>query len=258
MVPLVRAMRIESVRSSLRSLSVSLDVSDRTALETRYSFAPTAEGLASIAPPPAPTKFAVLQPNAGPGTTPEVVLLMGIQGAGKSELVAAYEQAGYARLNRDQLGGKLDDLVPRLVQLLVSGQKRVVLDNTYPTRISRAAVIAAANAHGVPVRCRHLQTPLPRPRVDVVLRMIAKYGRPLSPEEMKTYGKTDPNLPPPAAMSRWTSSFECGVLMRDSPLSIRFRCVPIRSVSHGKGPASRRRRDLAQDPQRRAVSAPSG
>ena len=61
---------------------------------------------------------------------------MGIQGAGKSQMVAEYVASGYARLNRDILGGKLDDLVPRLLQLLATGQKRVILDNTYSTRLS--------------------------------------------------------------------------------------------------------------------------
>ena len=34
--------------------------------------------------------------------------------------------------------GKLEDLIPRLKSLLDAGQSRVVLDNTYPTRISRS------------------------------------------------------------------------------------------------------------------------
>ena len=86
--------------------------------------------------------------------------MMGIQGAGKSSEVAKYIERGYARLNRDLLGGDLDGLVPKLAELLSSGQRRVVLDNTYATRVSRYALIRAAHAHGVPVRCRHMATPI--------------------------------------------------------------------------------------------------
>ncbi|MFO0866415.1 MAG: HAD-IIIA family hydrolase [Gemmataceae bacterium] len=137
-----------------------------------------------------------------------MVLLMGIQGAGKSRLVAAYVEKGYARLNRDILGGKLEDLIPKLKSLLASGQNRVVLDNTYPTRISRSPVIAAAHAFGVPVRCRNLMTPITEARVNIALRMIEKYGRPLGPEEMRSLAKTDPNLPPPMALGKWVNSYE--------------------------------------------------
>ena len=207
-VPLVGATRIASVRSSMRAVGISLDISDRTALAMRYSFEPEADALTAIAPSPASGRLPALPANQGPGSDPEVVLLMGIQGAGKSELVASYVEKGYVRLNRDQLGGKLDDLVPRLAQHLAEGQKRVVLDNTYPTRLSRAPVIATAHAHDVPARCRFLQTPVTEARINIVMRMLSKYGMPLGPEEMKMFRKADPNLPPPMALARWVGCFE--------------------------------------------------
>jgi HAD superfamily hydrolase (TIGR01662 family) len=207
-VPLFGATRIESVRSSARALEIVLDVSDRTALDLFLPFEPTREALAAIAPPADPRTLPQLAPDRGPGDTPEVVILMGIQGAGKSQMVAHYVEKGYTRLNRDTEGGRLDDLVPRLSDLLAAGQKRVVMDNTYPSRISRASIVAAAHAHGVPVRCRHLRTPLAQARINVVLRLLDKYDRLLGPDEMKSFGKTDPNLPPPVALVRWVESFE--------------------------------------------------
>jgi HAD superfamily hydrolase (TIGR01662 family) len=207
-VPLVGATRVESVRSSLAALDLTFDTSDRTALDLLYPFAPEPGALAAFAPSAAPERLPILEPNRGPATEPEVVLLMGIQGAGKSQLVGDYVDAGYVRLNRDLIGGRLDDLVPRLAEHLAAGQTRVVLDNTYPTRTSRAPVIAAARARGVPVRCRFLDTPLAEARINIVLRMVEKYGRPLGPDEMKVLAKTDPNLPPPAAVARWVASFE--------------------------------------------------
>jgi HAD superfamily hydrolase (TIGR01662 family) len=207
-MPLVGATRVESLRSSLAAIDLAFDVSDRTALDLWYPFAPGSDAVTTLAPPVAPATLRTLTPNQGPGHEPEVVLLMGVQGAGKSELVGEYVEAGYARLNRDTVGGRLDDLVPRLAEHLAAGQTRVVLDNTYPTRSSRAPAIAAAHARGVPVRCRFLDTPLAEARINIVLRMLEKYGRPLGPDEMKALGKTDPNLPPPAAVARWVASFE--------------------------------------------------
>lgn len=223
-VALIGATRIESVRSCLRAVGIPLDVSDRAALGIRFSFAAAADAVAANARLFAKKETLARQagesdvgaspsltPRAGapaPISGPDVVILMGIQGSGKSRLVADFVAAGYARLNRDLLGGKLDDLAPRLLQLLMAGQKRVVLDNTYPTRLSRAPVVAAAYSQGVPVRCIHLQIPLPEAHANIVLRNLEKYGRLLGPEEMKAFGKSDPTLPPPLALARWVSTFE--------------------------------------------------
>ena len=207
-VPLIGATKMQSIRSCMNALQIPFDVSDRTAISLKYPFEPDETAQQALTPPTAPVDLRTLEENNGPSDSPEVVLLMGIQGAGKSELVEAYVDHGYARLNRDLIGGKLDDLVPMLREHLQGGKQRVVLDNTYPTRLSRAPVIAAAHACGVPVRCRHLNTPLHEAHINVVLRMLAKYGMPLGPEEMKTFRKTDPTLPPPAAMARWAASYE--------------------------------------------------
>jgi histidinol-phosphate phosphatase family protein len=155
-----------------------------------------------------PAGLRKLAPGEGPGDEPEVVVMMGVQGAGKSSEVARYLSRGYARLNRDQLGGDLDGLIPKLGELLSSGQRRVVLDNTYATRVSRYAVVRMSHAHGVPVRCRFLATPIDEAYANVVLRILDRYGRLLGPEELKELGKEDPNLPPPQAMARWAASFE--------------------------------------------------
>jgi HAD superfamily hydrolase (TIGR01662 family) len=222
-VPLIGATRIESVRSCLAALNVKLDVSDRAALGIRFSFAADAEAAAANTRLFARGKgqeargenssheaqpVESLPSTPAPRPSPDVVILMGIQGAGKSQMVADFVNAGYARLNRDLLGGKLDDLVPRLLHLLSAGQNRVILDNTYPTRMSRAPVVAAAYAQDVPVRCVHLQIPLPEAHVNIVLRNLEKYGRLLGPEDLKVLVKSDPTLPPPLALAKWMSTFE--------------------------------------------------
>lgn len=207
-IPLFGATRRASVEASLRALKVPFDDRDRAELGTKISFAPTPEALAATAPPVMPPGLRALVPGEGPGEAPEVVVMMGVQGAGKSSEVARYVERGYARLNRDLLGGGLDDLVPKLASLLASGQTRVVLDNTYATRASRYALIRTAHAHGVPVRCRFLATPIDEAYANVVLRILERYGKLLGPEELKELAKDDPNLPPPQAMARWAASFE--------------------------------------------------
>jgi histidinol-phosphate phosphatase family protein len=207
-IPVVGATRRESVESSLRALRVPFDARDRAELESRITFTPTPEALAATAPPVTPPGLRALASGEGPGDDPEVVVVMGVQGAGKSSEVDRYLARGYARLNRDQLGGDLDGLVAKLHELLASGQRRVVLDNTYATRASRYAVIRKAHAHGVPVRCRFLATPIDEAYTNVVLRILDRYGKLLGPEELKDLSREDPNLPPPAAMARWAASFE--------------------------------------------------
>lgn len=207
-IPLFGATKRASVESSLRALRVPFDERDRADLASKISFAATAEAQAATAPPVTPAGLRELVANEGPGDEPEVVVMMGIQGAGKSSEVARYLDRGYARLNRDMLGGKLDDLIPKLGELLAAGQRRVVLDNTYATRVSRYPLIRMAHAHGVPVRCRFLATPIQEAYANVVLRILERHGKLLGPDELKELGKDDPNLPPPAAMASWAASFE--------------------------------------------------
>lgn len=207
-IPLFGATKRASVESCLRALKVPFDDRDRADLEAKISFKATPAALALTAPPISPASLRPLVAGEGPGDEPEVVVMMGVQGAGKSSEVARYTERGYARLNRDLLGGTLEDLLPKLDALLASGQRRVVLDNTYATRASRFPVIRTAHAHGVPVRCRYLATPIDEAYTNVVLRILERYGKLLGPEELKELAKDDPNLPPPAAMAKWAASFE--------------------------------------------------
>jgi HAD superfamily hydrolase (TIGR01662 family) len=84
----------------------------------------------------------------------------------------------------------------------------VVLDNTYPSWVSRHSVIRTAHAHTVPVRCIHLTTPVSEAQVNVVVRILERYGRLLDPEEVKELNASDPNLPPPAALAVYGAKFE--------------------------------------------------
>ncbi len=129
----------------------------------------------------------------------EVVMLMGLQGAGKTSQVAEWEGRGFVRLNRDTSGGTLRDLVRRLEAQLAQGVTRVVLDNTYLTRASRAPVLAVAQRHGLKVRGVWFDTSLADAQVNVIERMLAAHGRLLSPAELRR-GKENTMLPPMAQL----------------------------------------------------------
>ena len=207
-IPLVGATKQSSLLSSIGATKLCLDISDRTALSIKYSFEADPDAAASVQPATKPATLSTLAPDQGPGATPEIVLLMGIQGAGKTELVQSYVDAGYMRLNRDVIGGKVDDLTGLLQQLVADGQNRVVLDNTYATRISRASVVRVAHSAGIPVRCRFLETSIDDARINIVHRILDRYDRLLGPVEMKELTKQDSNLPPPIALQRWQDSLE--------------------------------------------------
>jgi aryl-alcohol dehydrogenase-like predicted oxidoreductase len=120
-VPLIGATRVGRIDSCLRARELLLDDVDRAALAAKISLVPTPEAAAALAPPVTPAGLRKLSSGEGPGDEPEVVLLMGIQGAGKSEFVRQYVDKGYLRLNRDQEGGSLEDLIPLLGESLGAG-----------------------------------------------------------------------------------------------------------------------------------------
>ena len=133
---------------------------------------------------------------------------MGLPGAGKSSLALELVRQGYERLNRDEAGGRLVDLLPALDRLVASGRKRVVLDNTYTSRKSRGAVIERAFSHGLKVRCVWLDVGLEEAQVNAATRMIARYGRLLEPGEMREAVKTDPGAFAPSAQFRHRRELE--------------------------------------------------
>jgi aryl-alcohol dehydrogenase-like predicted oxidoreductase/predicted kinase len=136
------------------------------------------------------------------GREGEVVLIMGLPGAGKTTVARDFVAQGYARLNRDEAGGSLRDLLPDLTGIVASGVTRIVLDNTYVTRASRAMVVQAAARLGLPVRCVWLSTSIEAAQVNAAWRMVSKYGRLLEPDEMRKAAKRDVNSFAPGAQFR--------------------------------------------------------
>jgi histidinol phosphatase-like enzyme/predicted kinase len=133
---------------------------------------------------------------------------MGLPGAGKSTYAQTLAADGYLRLNRDEAGGTLRDLIPRLDAALASGSPRVVLDNTYVTRKSRAEVIRAAAARGVPVRCVWLKTSVEDAQVNAAWRIVSRYGRLPDEAELKALRKHDEAAMLPGVQFRFQRELE--------------------------------------------------
>lgn len=131
---------------------------------------------------------------------------MGYNSAGKSGKATQFERMGYHRLNRDIEGGTIDELATNMVRLLSNGINKIVLDNTYPSIASRASVIEAAKSQKAKIHCVHLTTSLEEAQMNACLRMIRKYGKLLSPEEIKA--AKDPNTFPPAALFHYRKQFQ--------------------------------------------------
>jgi aryl-alcohol dehydrogenase-like predicted oxidoreductase len=177
------ARRPETARSAARGAALVLDERDRARLR------PAA-------------------PRPGPRVEGDVVVVMGIPGAGKSRLAEEYVARGYVRLNRDERGGSLRELARDLDDRLVAGTRRLVLDNTYLTRASRSYVLEAAARHGVPARCVWLDTPLAQGQVNLVERFLDRLGSLPSPEELRRLSRRDLGLLAPTSQMRAVRELE--------------------------------------------------
>jgi histidinol phosphatase-like enzyme/predicted kinase len=202
-VPVPGATRVETAQSVARAGRIELDDEDRARLSAAWPTGRAWQQPRCARLQPDQTGGVRLQPDQTSGvrlqpdqtgsvrlqpdhTTPaEVVLIMGIPGAGKSTVAETYAARGYARLNRDATGGSLSDLLPGLDRLIAAGTSRIVLDNTYVSRESRARVVRAAAERGLPVRCVWLDTSVEDAQINAVQRMIARHGRLLTPQELR-------------------------------------------------------------------------
>jgi aryl-alcohol dehydrogenase-like predicted oxidoreductase/adenylate kinase family enzyme len=193
-IPLPGATRVESVTSIARAAHIHLTDDDRAALDARFS------GRLLRIPR---DQRRPASPNDG-----DVIIVMGMPGAGKTTLARELEAEGYERLNRDETGGTLADLVPQLDEVLKTGKRRVVLDNTYPSRASRNEVIETAWRHGVRVRCIWLQTALGDAQINAIRRMVEVHGSLPTPEEIRARGKRDTRYLLPDSQFRYERTLE--------------------------------------------------
>jgi aryl-alcohol dehydrogenase-like predicted oxidoreductase len=179
------ARRPETARSSARAAKLRLDEGDRAVLARAFG-----------GPRPARRR------RRRPRDDADVVLVMGIPGAGKSRVAEEYVARGYLRLNRDERGGSLRELAGALDEKLASGNRRVVLDNTYLTRASRSYAIEAASRHRVQTRCIWLDTPLAQAQVNLVERLLERFGSLPDPDELRALARREPAVHAPTSQMR--------------------------------------------------------
>ena len=184
-VPVPGATREETARDSARGQLLTLGDAEQTALDRHF---PTGR---IRTPAATPVRSEAASRPADDDIGNDVVMVMGLPGAGKSTFASGLVADGYARVNRDEAGGSLAALVPRLTSLLDQGVARIVLDNTYLSRASRAAVIEVARAHRRSVRGLWIDTSIEDAQVNVVWRMMHAHGRLLTSDELKIGGGPD-------------------------------------------------------------------
>ena len=151
-VPIVGARRPETIARFRAAAALELAEEDLVAIDGRF-----------------PRLGELRRPRVGkvrdaPSRDGEVVVLMGVPGAGKSRRAEGFVARGYERLNRDITGGSLRAIAQALDERLRAGVNRLVLDNTYVTRATRSDVLRVASSHGARVRCVFFETPLPEAR----------------------------------------------------------------------------------------------
>jgi aryl-alcohol dehydrogenase-like predicted oxidoreductase len=194
-VPIPGATSVASARSLRRVLDIRLTPVDRARLDDEFPAGRLLRSARADRRPP-------------PGAEGEVVLVMGMPGAGKSTVARELVERGYERLNRDREGGPLSGLVCGLDAGLAAGRRRWVLDNTYASRRSRAEVLECAWAHGVPVRCVWVQTSTADAQINAVTRLLAVHGRLPGPDELRALGRTDHRFFGPDAQFRYERQLE--------------------------------------------------
>ena len=185
------ARRPETARSGARAATLHLEAADQALLARAFG-----------EPRPARRK------RRRPADDAEVVLVMGIPGAGKSLIADEYVARGYLRLNRDERGGTLRELAGALDEELSSGGRRFVLDNTYLTRAARSYVLDVASRHGIPTRCIWLDTPLAQAQVNLVERLLERFGSLPSPEELRAVARREPGVHAPTSQMRTVRELE--------------------------------------------------
>jgi aryl-alcohol dehydrogenase-like predicted oxidoreductase/predicted kinase len=184
-VPIPGARRPDTARSAARAAMLALDENERASLERLLG---------------AGTRPAT--PASHTAEDADVVVVMGIPGAGKSRVAEGYAARGYLRLNRDERGGTLRELAAALDESLASGSPRVVLDNTYLTRAARSYVVETAARHRVPARCIWVDTPLPQAQANLIERLLERFGALPTPDELKAIARREPGLLAPTSQMR--------------------------------------------------------
>lgn len=134
-----------------------------------------------------------------------VKMVLGPPASGKSTTTAELVDSGYVSLNRDKEGGTIKDLLPKMDNLL-KDNKRVVLDNLFPTAEVRKPFIDLAKQYNTSIEALVIDTSIEDATFNFVNRMIKLCGKFLMPEEIKK--SKHPNIFPPTVMFKYKKEFQ--------------------------------------------------
>lgn len=135
----------------------------------------------------------------------QVVMLCGVPASGKSSVARQYVDAGYVRLNRDSIGGKVEQLIPLMIDALDRGEPGVILDNTHISVKAREKFVAALKGR-CPIHAIWFDVTTADCQFNACKRMMEREGRLLSPQEMENH--ESPNIFPPHVIFRFAKQFE--------------------------------------------------
>jgi predicted kinase len=135
--------------------------------------------------------------------TCELIVMVGLQGSGKSTWVREHLAGTHAVVSKDHWprAKRREARQQRVVAQLLAAGRDVVVDNTNPAPEDRAALVAAARAAGAGVRAVWLDTPVPtalernlaregRTRVPLV-GVLATLGRLVPPSAAEGFDRVD-------------------------------------------------------------------
>jgi predicted kinase len=145
---------------------------------------------------------------------PELVVMVGLQGSGKSTWVREHLAGTHTVVSKDHWphARRREARQLRLVAELLAADTAVVVDNTDPSVAERAPLVAAARLAGVPVRAVWLDTPIDicirrnearegRARVPMV-GLLATRARLVPPSTDEGFDRVDVVRTPPGAADR--------------------------------------------------------
>jgi bifunctional polynucleotide phosphatase/kinase len=117
-------------------------------------------------------------------TTPEVVVMVGYPGAGKTTIArGTFEAAGYWRVDGD-VYGTVAKMLERADEGLATGTRSVVFDSTGGSLTRRMAFVSWAKGAGLLVRAVWVDTP-----IEEALRRNAGRAKSVPPVALYAYRK---------------------------------------------------------------------